>query len=67
VAEVAALITVVPLALPTTAAASSLLAALVPHSAQPHHSWETVYWGCTAAGAASLLVTLVCTTRFIIS
>lgn len=67
VAEVSALITAVPLVLPTAASASSVLAALVPHSLQQHQAWQTVCWGSTAVGAASLLVTLVCTSRFLVS
>lgn len=67
VAEVCALITAVPLVLPTAASASSVLAALATHSMQQHQAWQTVCWGSTAVGAASLLVTLVCTSRFLVS
>ena len=69
VAGLATSIALVPLLLPHTASAAAVLAALVPHSLQfqHHQNWETVYWGCVAVGAASTLVTLVCTSRFLVS
>lgn len=57
----------VPLLLPQAAAASSVLATLVPHSLHQHHYSDTLWWGCVALGAASLLTTTVCTSRFLVS
>ena len=69
VTGLAASIALAPLLLPLTASAASVLATLVPHTLQHQHhqNWETVYWGCVAVGAASTLVTLVCTSRFLVS
>ncbi|PSC67620.1 branched-chain amino acid transporter [Micractinium conductrix] len=66
VAAVAAGVSCVPLLLPT-AAASAVLSTLMPHSLQQQQAWQTLTWGCTAIGCASLGVTLVCTTRFLLS
>lgn len=65
----AAGVTAVPVLLPAAAAASSsVLATIVPHSvAAPTHWSDTLLWCYTAAGAASLLVSLVCTSRFLVS
>lgn len=67
--EVTALVTAVPLLLPQAASAAAVLAALVPASLHlhPQHYSDTLYWGCIALGAATLLTTLVCTTRFLVS
>lgn len=67
--EVTALVTAVPLLLPQTSAAAAVLAAYVPASLHmhPQHYSDTLYWGCWALGAASLLTTLVCTARFLVS
>lgn len=72
VAAVAAVISGIPLLLPTAASASgssgsSVLASMLPHTLQQHQHWEVVMAGYTAAGAASLLVSLVCTSRFLLS
>ncbi|KAL4440615.1 hypothetical protein ABPG75_003616 [Micractinium tetrahymenae] len=45
-----------------------MLATIVPHSLPPPTHWsDTLLWCYTAAGAASLLVSLVCTSRFLVS
>lgn len=69
VAAVAVGVSTVPMLLPAAAAASSsMLATIVPRSVPPPTHWsDTLLWCYTAAGAASLLVSLVCTSRFLVS
>lgn len=67
---IAAAVATVPMLLPQAAAASSTFGRLLladSLSLQPHHASDTLIVGCWAVLFASVLTTLVCTCRFLVS